>query len=312
MNLSPVIVFVYNRPSHIRKVVNALSRNRLAATTELYIYADGPKSDSSETELMHIKTVTNYIKTVKGFKTVSIIQREKNIGLANSIITGVTEVINQHGKAIVLEDDIVPGSGFLQYMNEALALYAQDENVGCIHGWNYHLNTSGQRESTFFLKGADCWGWATWQRAWKLFNPDGEALLSSITSKHLEYAFNRRDTHDYLSLLKDQVAGKIDSWAIRWHATLFLQDMYCLHPTRSIVKNIGFDGSGVHCGIEYIQQKPVEKIRLRKIPVVDSEWFFKAFAQYKPHRQNKIIREARRLSNRFSHHYLKKLFPRQL
>ncbi len=306
--LAPVILFVYNRPEHTQRTINALRKNCLAAETELYIYADGPKADSSEKELTCIKDLRNYIQTIKGFKKVNIIQSEKNLGLANSIIEGVTEVINEHEKAIVIEDDIVTGKGFLKYMNEALALYEGDEHVGCIHGWNYYLNTRGQMHSTFFLKGADCWGWATWQRAWELFNKNGEALLKFIAKKKLEYEFNRKGTHDYVSMLQDQIAGKNDSWAIRWHASLFIENKYCLHPVKSIVKNIGFDGSGANCGIEYIKQKPVKKIKLKRIPIQESEWFYKAYAQYKPAQSNKMVQEVKRLYNRLFNYYLRKPF----
>ena len=170
------------------------------------------------------------------------------MGLAKSIITGVSEIIARYGRVIVLEDDIVPSIGFLKYMNEALDLYENEDKVGCIHAWNYNLISNEFKNSTFFLRGADCWGWATWKRAWKFYNPNGTYLLDYIKNNNLSYNFNRRDTIDFVKMLKDQILNKNDSWAVRWHASLFIRNMYCLHPVKSMIINIGFDSSGVHNG----------------------------------------------------------------
>ena len=277
--LSPIALFTYNRPEHTRQTVNALAKNMLAAESVLYIYADGPKKDISNTQYENLKQVRDYINNIKGFKKVYISENEVNLGLSQSIIKGVSEVINEHGKIIVLEDDLITGKGFLHYMNKALDLYADDRMVGCIHGWNYYLNANGYNEETFFLRGADCWGWATWLRDWSLFNENGIELCDSIVSKKLEYDFNRRNTHDFLNMLKDQINGKNDSWAIRWHASLFLENKYCLHPVKSLVKNIGLD-VGTHCNYIHIEQSITDDICINKIPVEEAEWFFKAYRQY--------------------------------
>jgi len=255
-------------------------QNELPDQSVLYIYADGPKENASEDQLKQIQKVRQLIRTKQWCKDVFIIERENNLGLANSIINGVTEILNKHDKVIVLEDDIVASKGFLKYMNEALCLYEKEDRVGCIHAWNYKMDTSGYPESTFFLKGADCWGWATWKRSWSLFNPDGGFLLESILSKNMQYEFDRRGTHNYEIMLRDQTEGKNDSWAIRWHASLFLQNKYCLQPARPIVKNIGFDNSGIHCNDTDMVQNPVDYININKIDVTESEWFLKAYNNY--------------------------------
>lgn len=276
-NFAPIVLFVYNRPWHTEETLKALMKNELADESVLYIFSDGPKENASEEQLKKIDEVRQLITAKKWCKDVNIIESKKNRGLAGAIINGVTEILAQYEKVIVLEDDIVPSRGFLKYMNEALTMYSENESVGCIHAWNYDLDAQDYPESTFFLKGADCWGWATWKRSWKLFEPNGALLMQSFTSNQSRYEFDRRGTHEYVDMLEAQINGSNDSWAIRWHASLFLSDKYCLQPTRPIVKNIGLDNSGIHCGVLDMVQKPVEFISLNEIQVVESEWFFKAF-----------------------------------
>ena len=266
---APIVLFTYNRPWHMFQVLDALANNELAKESVLYIYCDGQKKESTKEEILMIEEVRGIAKNENRFKEVLVIEQEENRGLANSIITGVSEVINKHGSIIVLEDDIIPSVGFLKYMNDALLLYSNEEKVGCIHAWNYNLDSSNYAELTFFLKGADCWGWATWKRAWDLFNPSATELLANIESTNVQYEF--------VEMLKNQIKGSINSWAIRWHASLFLFGKYCLQPTRPIVKNIGFDNSGVHCGNMDIVQNPVDFLDIQKINIEESEWFYKEY-----------------------------------
>lgn len=279
-SFAPIVLFAYNRPIHIKKVLEALALNIEAKDSLLYIYCDGAKENVSEVTNQKIIETRTTVNLENRFLKVIIKEHKKNKGLANSIIDGVTEIVNKYGTIIVLEDDIVPSPGFLKYMNDALKLYFNEPQVGCIHAWNYNLNVGNYTESTFFLKGADCWGWATWKRAWDEFNPDGKELLETLESKKLEFEFNRKNTHSFIEMLKNQIEGKNDSWAIRWHASLFLKNMYCLHPTRPIVKNIGLDNTGVHCGTSDLKQTPTSFIEINKIPIKESEWFFTAYAEF--------------------------------
>jgi hypothetical protein len=183
---------------------------------------------------------------VQGFRSITIIERDKNLGLANSIIDGVTNIVNQYGKVIVLEDDMITSPYFLTYMNSGLTLYEKDERVASIHGYIYPVKN--KLPDYFFLRGADCWGWATWKRGWDFFNSDGQFLLNEIKRQKLERLFNFNDSYDYTGMLQMQIDGKVSSWAIRWYASAFLADKYTLYPGISFVKNIGLDGSGTHCG----------------------------------------------------------------
>lgn len=305
INYAPIVLFTYNRPLHTKQVLNSLSKNIGAGDSILYVYCDGVKEDVSEEQLAKIEEVRDIVKNESRFKKVYITINKQNKGLANSIIDGVSEIVNKHGKVIILEDDIIVSKGFLKYMNDALNIYANEEKVGCIHAWNYDLKTHNYRESTFFLKGADCWGWATWKRSWSYFEPNGVMLLEQIVSKKQLYDFDRKGTHDYVEMLKAQIEGKIDSWAILWHASLFVKDMYCLHPTRTIVKNIGLDNSGVHCGILKINQNPVDFIAIHKINIQDSEWFYNSYNNY----MNGINKQIKSGIKQKSKYILKQLLP---
>ncbi|GBR75495.1 hypothetical protein NO2_0164 [Candidatus Termititenax persephonae] len=267
-SLAPIIVFIYNRPEHTRQTVEALLANELADKSDLFIYSDAAKDDLA---IDKVREVREYIKTIKGFKSINIIEREKNIGLAHSIIDGVTTIVNEYGRVIVLEDDLVTSPYFLSYINDALELYEHNESVVSIHGYMY----PGREKlpDYFFLRGADCWGWATWQRGWSLFNPDAQYLLNEIKKQNLQELFNFSNTYNYTGMLQNQIDGRISSWAICWYASAFLADKYTLYPRKSFVQNIGMDGSGTHCGINNFYKKgklsaTYKPIRL--IPVVDS------------------------------------------
>ena len=245
MNLSPIVLFVYNRLWHTQQTIEALQKNELALESELFIYADNAKNDES---LSKVKEVRNYLKTVDGFKNITIIERDKNWGLANSIIDGVTTTVNKYGKVIVLEDDLVTSPYFLRYMNEALTLYQNEQDVASIHGYIYPLKNTNNLPETFFIKGADCWGWATWQRAWDLFEADGKKLLKELQVRKLQNEIDFNGSYGFTEMLEKQIKGKNNSWAIRWYISAFLQNKLTLYPKKSLVQNIGMDDSGTHCG----------------------------------------------------------------
>jgi hypothetical protein len=260
----PIALFVYNRPNHTRAVLNSLSKNKESKDSVLYFFCDGPKINAVENDFILINQTRELIRNETRFKDVKIILNDKNKGLAESIIDGVDFVLSTNDKVIVLEDDIVPEIGFLKFMNEALNLYESTNEIGCVHAWNYSFVNNRIKESTFLLKGADCWGWGTWKRAWDLFERDGQKLKNELDNKNLIDSFNRNNTHAFYNMLIDQIDRKNNSWAIRWHASLFLANKYCLHPTYPIVKNIGLDGSGTHCDVEDFIQLTTKNIKLTK------------------------------------------------
>lgn len=241
VDLAPVVLFAFNRSDHLRATLDALKANTQAGASTLYIYADGARGPEDDAG---VSAVRQLARNTTGFKQVTLIERPINMGLAQNIIAGVTEVCERFGRVIVLEDDLVTSPYFLQYMNEALALYADDERVASIHGYVYPVQT--KLPDTFFLRGADCWGWATWRRAWRQFNPDGQALYNRLIASKQEALFNFGDNYNYMEMLLAQTQGRNNSWAIRWYASAFLNEAYTLYPGRSLVHNIGNDNSGTH------------------------------------------------------------------
>jgi hypothetical protein len=239
---APVALFVYNRPWHTRQTVEALLANVEATDTDLYVFSDAEKNAQASKAVSEVRA---YVHGIVGFRSVTFIEREKNFGLAKSIIEGVSEVCKQRGRVIVLEDDIVTSPYFLKYMNDALNLYKNDEQVISISGYTYPIEKN--LPETFFLRGADCWGWATWARAWDLFEANGEALLRELVTHKLIHQFDSNGTYPFTRMLKGQVTGKNNSWAIRWHATAFLRNKFTLYPRQTLVHNIGVDGSGENC-----------------------------------------------------------------
>lgn len=241
-SFSPIALFVYNRLEHTLKTIDALSKNKEALNSELVIFSDGPRGPADVDSVMALR---NELKKVSGFKSVRLIEREKNLGLAESIITGVTRMLEEQETVIVLEDDLVSSPFFLQFMNEALVKYRQDERVASVLGYCFPIGDD--LPETYFMRGADCWGWATWRRAWKHFERDGKKLLASIEAQNLEKLFDLNNSIKYTQMLRDQIDGKNNSWAIRWRASTFLRGMLSLYPGRSLIQNIGFDGTGTHC-----------------------------------------------------------------
>lgn len=284
MTLSPICLFVYKRLDLTIKTVTSLKGNLYANESDLFIFSDAPKNDEDQLLVLEVR---KYIKSIVGFKSVKIIERENNLGLAESIISGVTEVINQYGKVIVLEDDLLTSKYFLKYMNEALDKYENENKVINIHGYIFPVKT--QLPGTFFLRGADCWGWATWKRAWVTFEKNEKKLLDEIIEKKLEFNFDHQGVTNNIKMLKRQIKGDVDSWAIRWHASTFLQNKLTLYPGKSLVNNIGMGGESTHMKKKTfiydteIYNSPIE---LKNIPIEENifinEVIEKFFISIKP------------------------------
>jgi hypothetical protein len=276
-DIAPIVLFVYNRLDHTRRTIEALKRNLLAEDSDLIIFSDAPKS---EAQTDAVQEVRKYISEIDGFKTVTIVEREANFGLARSIIDGVTTIVNKYCRIIVLEDDMVTSPYFLTYMNEALEKYADDERVVSIHGYVYPV---GQPlPEAFFLPGADCWGWATWSRGWKCFNSDGQFLLDELKRRKLTSAFDYNGAYPFSKMLEGQIKGTNDSWAVRWYASAFLAGKLTLYPGRSLVRNIGNDNSGTHCGdtAEFDSGVSATSINLCSIEVKPSKEGWQEFQRF--------------------------------
>lgn len=243
MTYAPILLFVYNRPEHTARAIQSLQQNKLAIESSLFVYSDAAKTDA---DAQTVEETRRIVHEITGFASVTLIERKENWGLARSIIDGVTTQINQYGRVIVLEDDLVVAPYFLQFMNDALNLYQDESGVGHIQACDFTQDSS--LPDTFLIKWTGSWGWATWQRAWKLFNPDGQFLLNELEKRQLTYTFDFNGKYGYTRMLRRQIEGKNNSWAIRWNASLFLNNMLSLNVGKSLVQNTGFDGSGTNCG----------------------------------------------------------------
>jgi hypothetical protein len=245
MKLAHLAIFAYNRKAHLSKTIEALLENNLINESSVTIFSDGAKDINDQTK---VKEVRDYIRTINGFKSIEFIEQDTNIGLSKSIISGVSYILSKYESIIVLEDDIVTSNFFLTYMNESLNIYENDNDVISIHGFCLPINQN--LPDTFFLKGADCWGWATWRRGWAFFESDPNILYKRIMDRNLKYEFDYNSTYSYTKMLQNQISGKVNSWAIRWYASAFLENKLTLYPGKTLVKNIGNDNSGTH-GIDY-------------------------------------------------------------
>lgn len=277
MILPPITLFTYARPDHTRRTVESLLRNPQAPEHNLIVFSDAAHTFDKQAAVDEVRA---YLATISGFRSVTIHHRPHNLGLANSIIGGVTQVLAEHERIIVLEDDMVTSPHFLAYMNEALDRFSDDERVISIHGYVYPVQQT--LPEAFLLPGADCWGWATWRRGWRLFNPNGQALLDELKRRNLLKNFDFNGAYGYSQMLEAQIKGTNDSWAVRWYASAFLAGKLTLYPGRSLVHNIGNDDSGTHCGADTshdaeLSETPIDLSKLEVTASVQGRAAFETF-----------------------------------
>ena len=242
--LAPIVLFTYNRLEHTQRTIDTLVKNSLAINSELFIYSDGYKNEDDK---IKVNSLRKYLKTIKGFKKITIIEQKINQGLASSIIKGVTNIINKYGKIIVIEDDIVTSPSFLSFMNNALDYYENIDKVWHISGWNYPLNNINNTIDTFAWRMMNCWGWATWKVKWRAFKKEPPNLIAQY-SKYDIYKFDLDGIGGFWSQVLKNNSSEMNTWAIFWYATIFNNNGLCINPIKSFVENIGFDGSGTNTG----------------------------------------------------------------
>ena len=272
---APIALFTYNRADKSQRAVESLLQNKEAKYSDLFVFSDGPKTSEKKAG---VEENRKYIHTISGFNSVHIIEREKNWGLANSLIAGITEVINKYGKVIVVEDDLILSPYFLKFMNDGLEKYKDDDRVSSISGFIPPVKE--KLPNTFFLRYFECWGWATWDRAWKLLNTDTKYLLRKIRMK--TYDFNLDGSCGLYGILYCQNVGTVDSWYIRLYASFYLKGKLTLYPGKPMVENGGLDGSGTHCRkAEHstnIVHPEVVPIQIKDIEVIENAYARKCIA----------------------------------
>jgi hypothetical protein len=302
-NPAPIALFVYNRPEHTRRTITYLQKNLLADESRLFIFSDGPKTDDDKAK---VNEVRQFISQVEGFKSVKVITRAQNMGLANSIINGVTQLANEYGKVIVFEDDLLSSVYTLQYFNEALTRYAGEEKVMHIGAYMYNLNNKSLPE-TFFYRAATSWGWATWARAWKNFEPDVDVLIKQFDTKKINN-FSIDGSMNFWKQIEQYKAGKNDSWAIRWYASIFLKGGLTLNPSASLIHNIGHDGSGVHSNSEKTYHVQIAKKAITQYPkeFMENEMAYQAIKHFLKNRKGTLVQRGLRFLKQLQLKYLSK------
>jgi hypothetical protein len=243
--LAPVIIFCYQRFHSIKLLIKSLQKNPESKKTFLYIFSDGFNRKNKSNERKNVLKVRKYISTLKGFKKIKIIRRNKNIGLSNNIIAGVDYIFKKYDCAIFLEDDLVVSNNFLRFMNFSLNFYFFKKKVWHISGWNYNIKTKNEKYDAFLWRTMNCWGWATWKDRWKFFNKDPKLILKTWNKSDIK-KFNLDDYFDFFSQILRNYKNQINTWAIFWYAAIFNQKGLCLNPRISLVKNNGFDRFSTH------------------------------------------------------------------
>lgn len=240
---APIILFTYNRPEHTRRTLAALAANDLASSSALTVYCDAPRTEADVATTSEVREV---VRGARGFRSVRVVERETNLGLARSLISGIDEALERHPTVIVMEDDLVTSPHFLRFLNDGLRRYVDDDRVVSISG--YAFPVEGPMPESYFLPGTFCWGWATWRRGWEIYEHDAEDLLVRLIRHDLLYELDFRGT-DPMSLILQWTANgdsRVDSWASRWMGSAALHRKLTLYPGKTLVRNIGFDGSGAH------------------------------------------------------------------
>lgn len=248
--LAPIVFFAYNRPAHTTYSLQSLFKNHLASESTLFIYCDGPKPGATVESLKNIKEVRRIVKEKQWCKEVKIIEADSNIGLAESIRTGVSEVIQINGKVIVLEDDIICSPAFLNFMNIALNHYEKRKTVFSITGYNLPHSKmqipSDYNYDVWVCLRNGSWGWATWEDRWEHIDWDLSAFDTLQLNKYMQEAFNRGG-EDVFPMLQAQKSNFLNIWSIQFTLAHFVNHAVSIVPTISYVDNIGLDGSGDNC-----------------------------------------------------------------
>ncbi|TKC56875.1 glycosyltransferase family 2 protein [Pedobacter hiemivivus] len=284
-NFAPIALFVYNRPVHTQRVIEALQKNVHAELSDLYIFSDGARSGDEDV----VNEVRDLVKKTEGFKSVTVVERPSNYGLAKSVISGVTQLNKEYGHVIVFEDDVVSSPYSLKYFNDALEKYKDTPKVMHIGAFMYAIDTKGLPE-TFFVRHISSQCWATWDRAWQYFEPDIDKIIQQFDEKK-KFAFQLDGAMNFWKHVMEFKHGKNNSWAIRWYASVFLKGGLGLQTSVSMVDNIGHDGSGVHSEKSNIYAVTVKPDPVASFPdkIEEHPEAYQALRYFLKHRKGNLV-----------------------
>tara|TARA_B110001452_G_C15188638_1_gene412767 strand:+ start:479 stop:1384 length:906 start_codon:yes stop_codon:yes gene_type:complete len=239
---APVILFAYRRLDTLKKVITNLQKNKLSNNTEIFIFSDGFKNSQDQKDVLSVR---RYLTKIKNFKKIKIFYRKKNYGLAKNIIDGTSKILKLKKKGIILEDDIIVSSNFLEFMNFCLNKFKDNKKIWHINAWNYSINKSLTEKDIFYWRGMHCWGWATWENRWCNFKKNPKKLIKIFSEKE-KSIFNYDNCYDFWSQVKRNYEKKINTWAIFWYACIFKKKGLCISPKESLTFNIGQDIYATH------------------------------------------------------------------
>ena len=268
-NLAPIVIFTHARLNLLKRCINSLKKNIYAKNSKLYIFSDASENVITKKKIEQVRL---YIKKIKGFRSIKIIKRKKNFGLAKNIIEGISEVFKKEKKIIVLEDDILVAKNFLFFMNQSLDYYSKNNKIWHISGWNYNITCKSQFDA-YFTRGMNCWGWATWRNRWKYFEKKPLKIIKDWDKKMIS-EFNFNNSIDHFSRVVRNKQRKINTWAVFWYAKIFENEKLCLNPTKSLTQNIGIGKQAKHTfSVSEIYNSKLSNIKIKnfKLPKILAE-----------------------------------------
>jgi hypothetical protein len=268
----PIVIFCYNRFSHLKRTFSFLKKNLNSKKYEIIIFSDGPKNKKDKIKILNIR---NYLKTINHFKKKKIIERKKNFGLHDNIVNGVSNVLKKYTAAIFLEDDLQTNKYFLSNMDYLIRKFKNEKKIGCISGYSYPIKIKKEYPDIYLIKGGECWGWATWSDRWKYFNKSANKIYNHLknTNQLKEFNFEKGNLKN---LIKTKKNNKF-SWAIKWHGSLFINKKFTIFPKFPSVNNFGFDASGENCNYGYniyynknIKKKFIINLKNRRTEILEN------------------------------------------
>ena len=285
--VAPIVLFVYNRPSHTRKTLAALEKADLAGESDIFIFSDGARDASMIPTVNEVRAIAS---EPWQFKSITVIERDNNWGLAANIIDGVTAIVNQYGRVIVMEDDLEISPVGLRYFNDALNRFEQEDKIMSISGYMYPVRRTKKLPETFLFRVANSWGWATWKRAWVHFNPDIEQLTADFTKENIKQ-FSIDHSENFWKQVKEFKTGKINSWAIRWYLSTFNREGLTLYPRQSMIQNIGTDGTGTHSDVDEAYRIKLATRAVQSFPteIEENKEAYEAIKYFYKHRKGNLL-----------------------
>jgi hypothetical protein len=294
-----IALFCFNNLGRTRRTVESLQKNALVNCSDLIVFCDGPRSTAESIETSRVR---DYVKSIRGFRNLKVVESETNKGLADSIVGGLNAVFSKNESCIVLEDDVEVSPVFLEYMNSALRKYQDDKRVWHVNGYNVPWSFAGCSE-TFCSRWMSCWGWGTWRDRWKEFRREPERLVREWRRQDIRY-MNINGTVDFWEQVLRNNSQQLKTWAIFWQATIQERKGLCISPRESFCRNFGFEGDGTNCGrwsaydlAELSEKMPVlvDVIREDKVALARLQGYFR---YHNPTLLDRVVKRLRRLVGR--------------